>query len=451
MAADVLGNLYSWSTTAGSNQPAGSTTISTNLDDNLREIQKVVRYTQSRDTIASASTCDLGTKEAMSLDVTGTTTITSFGTVSAGIRKWVTFADALTLTYNATSLKLPTAASLTTAAGDKALFESLGSGNWQCLSYLKANGQTVASSTTFGDGTVSLPGIAFTSDTNTGIYRIGADNIGIALGGTKYLDISSTAVALSAPFSVSGTGTYSLGNAVSFVTSSSAGAGASGITIATGATAAGTSGSVVMKTGNDSTTGTSGSFAISTGNGYTTAGTLSITAGSTTVGGATANTAASINITSGSVNSTSNGNAGDIVLQLGAGNGDVGATDGVIKFKTTYNGTQYSIATVRNKEKVWAWDTNGGAPTIFSGGGTGATIAGTNYGFTVTAGTTPGTTFTVQLDVGQSPSIACAVASSSNTGYTVATSLPGFDRVTVTTSSSMTAGDKISVMVSYYV
>ena len=71
-----------------------------------------------------------------------------------GIRKFFTFADALTLTYNATSLKLPGAASITTAAGDKALFESLGSGNWQCLAYQKASGLPVVSLFSTSDGTV---------------------------------------------------------------------------------------------------------------------------------------------------------------------------------------------------------------------------------------------------------------------------------------------------------
>ena len=43
MAADVKTLLYEWSTTESSNLPVGSTVVSTNLDDNLRMIQKVVR------------------------------------------------------------------------------------------------------------------------------------------------------------------------------------------------------------------------------------------------------------------------------------------------------------------------------------------------------------------------------------------------------------------------
>jgi hypothetical protein len=50
------------------------------------------------------------------------------------------FAGALTFTHNATSLILPGAANITTAAGDVAWVESLGSGNWRCLVYMPAGG-----------------------------------------------------------------------------------------------------------------------------------------------------------------------------------------------------------------------------------------------------------------------------------------------------------------------
>lgn len=41
-------------------------------------------------------------------------------------------------------------------------------------------------------GTVTAPSYTFSTDLNTGWYRIGADNIGVAVGGQKILDISST-------------------------------------------------------------------------------------------------------------------------------------------------------------------------------------------------------------------------------------------------------------------
>jgi hypothetical protein len=44
------------------------------------------------------------------------------------------------------------------------------------------------------NGTAANPSFAFNSDQDTGIYRIGANNIGVAAGGDKALDISSTGV-----------------------------------------------------------------------------------------------------------------------------------------------------------------------------------------------------------------------------------------------------------------
>lgn len=90
-------------------------------------------------TVASAATTDIGSTASDRISITGTTTITSFGTVPNVVR-FVTFSGALTLTYNATSLILPGAASLTTAAGDAAVLSSDSSGNWRCLAYTPASG-----------------------------------------------------------------------------------------------------------------------------------------------------------------------------------------------------------------------------------------------------------------------------------------------------------------------
>jgi len=94
-------------------------------------------------TVASASTVDLSTTWASLVNITGTTAITAFGTLPAGITKTLVFGGVLTLTYNATSLLLPGAANITTAAGDVAVMKSLGSGNWQCVVYQRASGQAL--------------------------------------------------------------------------------------------------------------------------------------------------------------------------------------------------------------------------------------------------------------------------------------------------------------------
>lgn len=49
------------------------------------------------------------------------------------------------------------------------------------------------------DGSVSVPGIAFASDSNTGIYRVGDDALGIVAGGLQILTASESAVGVNKP------------------------------------------------------------------------------------------------------------------------------------------------------------------------------------------------------------------------------------------------------------
>ena len=97
--------------------------------------------------LASAATTDLGTIQSQNVNVTGTTTITSFGSSASVANPYylVTFAGALTLTYSATALIIPGSANLTTAAGDQALMEYLGSGNWKVAIYQKRDGTPIVS------------------------------------------------------------------------------------------------------------------------------------------------------------------------------------------------------------------------------------------------------------------------------------------------------------------
>jgi len=128
------------SISAGSNYPAGSESRAL-ADDYLRAIQTIIRLEQSQAaSVASAATVDLGAIASGNyVHITGTTTITSLGTVSAGITRTVVFDGALTLTHNATSLILPGGASIVTAVGDAAKFVSEGGGNWRCINYERAN------------------------------------------------------------------------------------------------------------------------------------------------------------------------------------------------------------------------------------------------------------------------------------------------------------------------
>lgn len=42
-----------------------------------------------------------------------------------------------------------------------------------------------------GDGTAALPSLTFASDLSTGLFRVGASDLGVSLGGTKYVDFST--------------------------------------------------------------------------------------------------------------------------------------------------------------------------------------------------------------------------------------------------------------------
>ena len=54
------------------------------------------------------------------------------------------------------------------------------------------------------DGTASLPFYSFTSDPNSGIYRIGSDNVGLSLGGTKRVDFATAGTAITGTLTTSG-------------------------------------------------------------------------------------------------------------------------------------------------------------------------------------------------------------------------------------------------------
>ncbi len=95
--------------------------------------------TDSRVTLASATTVDLGSTGSRTVDITGTASIQSFGTTAQdGTWRYVRFLGAATLVYNATSMILPGGASVTAAAGDVATAICLGAGNWQVLTYQRA-------------------------------------------------------------------------------------------------------------------------------------------------------------------------------------------------------------------------------------------------------------------------------------------------------------------------
>lgn len=137
--------------------------------------------------LASASTVSIGGAASNLVTVTGTTTITSLGTAAAGVVRKVTFAGALTLTHNATSLILPGAANITTASGDVAEFVALGGSNWRCTNYTSAAGltlKTVNGTSLLGSGDIAIVGAIGYSARASNTQLVAADR-------GKLIDITS--------------------------------------------------------------------------------------------------------------------------------------------------------------------------------------------------------------------------------------------------------------------
>ena len=91
--------------------------------------------------VASAATTDIGAANSNRVVITGTATISSLGTGSAGMQIEVFFSSGGgTLTNNFTSLILPSGANIVWRQFDNATFSWISSGNWRCIAYERYDG-----------------------------------------------------------------------------------------------------------------------------------------------------------------------------------------------------------------------------------------------------------------------------------------------------------------------
>lgn len=133
--------------------------------------------------IASAGTTAIGQIVSDKATITGTTTITSFGTAAIGTRRLIRFTGILTLTHNSTSLVCPTGASITTAADDTAeAICTSAAGNWRVVWYQRASGASLAGG---GGGSGANPSAAI------GLTAVnGAASTFLRSDGAPALDVS---------------------------------------------------------------------------------------------------------------------------------------------------------------------------------------------------------------------------------------------------------------------
>ena len=386
MAADVDATLTQWSTTAASNKPAGSTSISNNLDDNLREIQKVVRQQWASTSIASAATTNLASVNERFVTVTGTTTITALGTLSAGIERVLVFAGVLTLTHNGTSLILPGGGNITTAAGDVATMLSLGSGNWRCIDYQRASGAPLAT------GTLDAIGDAVASGTVAAANYDQSWTWQLTTAARTAMKFTESAA------SSSGAGSQFLCEIGTLATST-----ASPLRVSA-------RGNEVLRVHED------GEFEVTV-------------TGSGDGGDFTVNAARSINAT------TTSTTAASIQFNTGSG-GSVRMNNGTDVFTNRLRIPEY-------QKLVFYADS--AAPTITAGGGTGASITGQDQAFTVTIGTGSPTSVTVTF-ASAFTSTPVAVATSSQSGLVLHVT-PDTTTVQIQSSAAMSSGTKIHCIV----
>lgn len=118
--------------------------------------------------VASASTADVLGAAALFVLITGTVSVTSLGTGTNRV-KFVRFNGILTLTHNGTSLILPGAANITTAANDTMGVISDGSSNARVVWYQRAAGTSVAAALANTGQSGQIFGLTLSNNSTTAI------------------------------------------------------------------------------------------------------------------------------------------------------------------------------------------------------------------------------------------------------------------------------------------
>ncbi|MDD4986798.1 MAG: hypothetical protein PHQ43_13680 [Dehalococcoidales bacterium] len=176
---------------------SGKAVVPSGMKAALQALEYSVNFAKPAN-IADSATPAIGAAAGNVLDLDGTTTITAFDTVQAGTTRFVRFTGARTITYNGTSMILPGARDIVTEANDRATFISLGSGNWYCHAYMKANGRVL------GDAIIVTHGA---TEATTADKMRGQDHI---ITGAYTITLPACAVGMNATFTSTTAAAFSL-------------------------------------------------------------------------------------------------------------------------------------------------------------------------------------------------------------------------------------------------
>jgi len=182
------------------NQIAGTFVQTNSPSDGDFKLSGTLHTAQGVD-VASANNMTLG--DGNFFDITGVTTINTIASKGVGTFVSLQFDGILQLTHSA-DLFLPTAANITTAAGDIAIFYEYASGDWRCMSYTRADGSAL---TAAGGGLTTNTEILAGAKTLTG----GTDAPVQFLdpnGSNRVITLATTAVSAGAEFYIMNIGTY---------------------------------------------------------------------------------------------------------------------------------------------------------------------------------------------------------------------------------------------------
>jgi hypothetical protein len=441
--------LKDYSTTAGSNGPSGSDAPST-IDDSIRNAASVIRNRLgTHGTIASAATCDIGTKEERSLAVTGTTGITSFGTSLGsggyGIVYELTFDGALTITHSS-SLDCIGAASITTEAGDSCALRYSSAG-WKMLWYARKSWGAPSLSGNNGKFLTVSGGALAWAAASVGLSGIIAASTSASINNSTYAITWEWAGLTGSNFAFKykfGSGT----NTGDGLVIQGPDSGQTGFP-ATLLNVKGINGAELFRLypssfalgGTNASSGTAVASSI-TGSSSTTSstgvgGALTIAAGD----GGASGTGGDVTISGGG-----GGTKGSAVIRDGSTNHKVtcSPSSGVTAESSTGNVKLKAPVVIIDSPRLQA-DNSAGAPTIGAGGGAGASIVGSDCAFQVSIGTGSPTSVTVNF-AGSHSTQAAVLVSGSQSGANLSYSLTA-TAITISSSAALVAGNTVSCFI----